>query len=65
MSLVIPAYNEAVRLPDTLAQVLKWLESQPYQSEILVVDDGSSDNTATIIKGLIADRQTLSVQPIQ
>ena len=62
LSLVIPAYNEAVRLPDTLAQVLKWLESQPYQSEILVVDDGSSDDTASIVKRLIADSQVISTQ---
>ncbi len=64
LSLVIPAYNEAVRLPDTLAQVLKWLESQPYQSEILVVDDGSNDNTAAIVKRLIIDHQATPVQAI-
>jgi glycosyltransferase involved in cell wall biosynthesis len=49
LSIVIPAYNEAKRLPATLQRVLAWLSaSQLHFSELIVVDDGSSDNTAEI-----------------
>lgn len=48
LSVVIPAYNEERRLPATLAAIRAYLQQQPYSSEILVVDDGSSDATATI-----------------
>ena len=46
LSIVIPAYNEAARLPPTLLRIRDHLASwdQPY--EIVVVDDGSSDGTA-------------------
>lgn len=48
LSIVIPAYNEARRLPQTLEAILAYARQQPYEVEILVVDDGSSDATASI-----------------
>lgn len=53
LSVVIPAYNEVVRLPETLRTVLKWLAAQPYRAEVIVVDDGSTDDTGSVAKGLI------------
>jgi dolichyl-phosphate beta-glucosyltransferase len=44
LSVVIPAYNEAKRLPPTLEKVQRHLAGRPH--EILVVDDGSEDETA-------------------
>jgi dolichyl-phosphate beta-glucosyltransferase len=49
LSVVIPAYNEAVRLPTTLDKVMGYLVDQPYPYEVIVVDDGSADNTADIV----------------
>ena len=46
LSIVIPAFNEAERLPGTLSRVREWLASWPHRAEILVVDDGSTDGTA-------------------
>jgi dolichyl-phosphate beta-glucosyltransferase len=46
VSVVIPAYNEARRLPRTLAAWAEFFAGQPYSAEILVVDDGSQDDTA-------------------
>ena len=47
LSVVIPAYNEAENLErGALDQVLRYLTRQPYAAEILVVDDGSEDDTA-------------------
>jgi glycosyltransferase involved in cell wall biosynthesis len=48
LSVVIPAYNEAARLPDSLQKVLSYLETRDYTFEVIVVDDGSSDNTADL-----------------
>jgi dolichyl-phosphate beta-glucosyltransferase len=48
LSVVIPAYNEAERLPRTLLRVKEYYDSQGFDYEIIVVDDGSADTTATI-----------------
>ena len=50
LSVVIPAYNEAARLPSTLEKVMDYLGRQPYTCEVLVVDDGSEDRTASIVE---------------
>jgi dolichyl-phosphate beta-glucosyltransferase len=48
LSIVIPAYNEVRRLPQTLKAIQAYLDAQPYGAEVLVVDDGSTDGTAEI-----------------
>jgi dolichyl-phosphate beta-glucosyltransferase len=48
LSVVIPAYNEAGRIRATLIRVREYLVSRDYTSEVVVVDDGSNDNTASI-----------------
>jgi dolichyl-phosphate beta-glucosyltransferase len=48
LSVVIPAYNEASRLGDTLERVLAYLERRGAPFEVLVVDDGSADNTVEV-----------------
>jgi dolichyl-phosphate beta-glucosyltransferase len=50
LSVVIPAYNEALRLPATLARVREHLAARGVAHEILVVDDGSSDATADVAR---------------
>jgi dolichyl-phosphate beta-glucosyltransferase len=49
-SVVIPAFNEAQRLPATLDSVLAYLAKQSYSAEVLVVDDGSRDDTARVVR---------------
>ena len=48
LSVVIPAYNEASRLGETLSRVLAYLERRGKPFEVLVVDDGSADNTVEV-----------------
>ena len=50
LSIVIPAYNEERRLPQTLERVLDYLKHQSYASELIVVDDGSTDGTARVVQ---------------
>ncbi len=52
LSVVIPAYNEERRIVATLRQVLDYLSAQSYTSEVVVVDDGSTDSTAKLVEGL-------------
>jgi dolichyl-phosphate beta-glucosyltransferase len=45
LSIVIPAHNEESRLPRTLEQVFIFLEKQTYTSEVVVIENASSDRT--------------------
>jgi glycosyltransferase involved in cell wall biosynthesis len=55
LSIVIPAYNEATRLPGTLERVLAYLDQGDSSFEVLAVDDGSSDRTAELVERIAAD----------
>jgi len=50
LSIVIPAYNEVRRLPESLAHLNRWLGSITLRTEVLVVDDGSTDGTAEVAR---------------
>ena len=49
-SIVIPAYNEASRLGSTLGRVLNYIISQQWDAEVIVVNDGSRDRTADLVR---------------
>lgn len=48
LSIIIPAYNEEQRLPATLMKVDQFLRTQPYEGEVLIVENGSTDRTLEI-----------------
>jgi glycosyltransferase involved in cell wall biosynthesis len=48
LSLIIPAFNEGTRLPQTLPQIIDFVGSQTYSSEVIVINNNSSDNTRQI-----------------
>ncbi|HUX43535.1 MAG TPA: dolichyl-phosphate beta-glucosyltransferase [Terracidiphilus sp.] len=50
-SIVIPAYNESARIPATLERVLGCIRERGWQAEVLVVNDGSRDTTAELVRG--------------
>ena len=50
LSVVIPAYNEEERIVKTIKAVSSYLQKQPYTYEILVVNDGSRDNTSSVVR---------------
>lgn len=50
LSIVIPAHNEASRLPPSLEKIDAFLQSQPFASEVIVVENGSHDGTAAVAR---------------
>jgi dolichyl-phosphate beta-glucosyltransferase len=55
LSIVVPIFNEAMRLEGTLPQFVSYLQSAPFTSELVVVDDGSGDGTAAMAAQLVPD----------
>lgn len=61
LSLIIPAYNEERRLPNTLERVLGFLKTQSYTSELLVIENGSADRTFEVAKAFAEEHPGVSV----
>ena len=59
LSIIIPAHNEERRLPASLARVQAFLQSQAYDSEVIVVDSGSRDGTARLVRSLAVRQPSL------
>jgi glycosyltransferase involved in cell wall biosynthesis len=62
LSIVIPVYNESDRIGDCLRAVARWIDEQPFDVEVIVVDDGSADGTATLASTFSAVHPWLRVQ---
>lgn len=60
-SVVIPAYNEQKRLPGTLEQVLEFLRNQSFTSEVIVVENGSTDRTYELAAEFARRHENLQV----
>lgn len=52
LSIIIPAFNEADRIPDTLRKINTYLTKQDFSSEIIVVENGSTDGTYNIVNDM-------------
>lgn len=50
LSIIIPAYNETNRIIPTLSEITKYTKQSPNIIDVIVVDDGSSDNTQEVVK---------------
>jgi glycosyltransferase involved in cell wall biosynthesis len=61
LSIVIPAYNEELRLPATLEKVAAYAKNCGREAEVLVVDDGSRDRTAAVAESFQSKIPTLRV----
>jgi glycosyltransferase involved in cell wall biosynthesis len=61
LSIIIPSYNEESRLPATLDRIAQYLETYRGTAEVLVVDDGSEDHTASAAEGYRGKIRSLRV----
>ena len=61
LSIIIPAYNEENRLPNSLKQVFRFLEKQSYTAEVIVVENGSTDKTFEVAQSFAAQNKNLRV----
>lgn len=62
LSIVIPAFNEEQRLGATLVTVTEYLREQPWDWEVRVVDDGSSDRTVMVAQAAASEEWRIVVQ---
>jgi len=63
LSILVPSFNEEVRLPQTLKSIADYIQTSNLQTEVLVIDDGSTDGTARIaetFRGSIPGLRVLS-----
>jgi len=61
LSVIIPAYNEEKRLPKTLKEIDEYLKKQSFESEIVVISDGSTDRTCEIVETLKSEIKNLGL----
>ena len=61
LSIIIPAYNEEHRLPESMQQILAWRQSVPYDVEIIIVENGSTDRTTQIAESFAAAHKAVRV----
>ncbi len=61
LSIVVPAYNEALRIGSTLEKIGRYLESKTFVTELIVVDDGSTDSTPDVLREAAAHSPSIRV----
>src|SRR6202023_3782165 len=59
LSIIVPAYNEELRLPVSLAQISAYIEASGRETEVIVVDDGSRDATASVTESFRSEIPSL------
>jgi glycosyltransferase involved in cell wall biosynthesis len=65
VSIIVPAYEEQARLGDSIKQILAYIERERLAAELIVVDDGSKDNTAEIAETAALDYPDLQTKVIR
>jgi dolichyl-phosphate beta-glucosyltransferase len=65
LSIIVPAFNESERLGASLEIILNYLERENPSAEIIVVDDGSSDDTAKIAETVLATKPEIASRVIR
>lgn len=58
-SIIIPAYNEGARISSTLEKILAYISQRGWDAEIIVVNDGSNDNTVQLVEQYAKDNPSL------
>lgn len=61
LTIVIPSFNEELRLPVTLTEIAAYIRASKRETEVIIVDDGSTDRTADVAKSFRGEIQRLRV----
>lgn len=61
VSLIIPAFNEEARIGKSLDRILAFLKSEPYLSEVIIVDDGSRDGTLELVRQRYGNHERVEI----
>ncbi|MEQ8335827.1 MAG: glycosyltransferase [Cyclobacteriaceae bacterium] len=62
LSIVIPVYNEAQKIPRDIEDALSYFREQSLDGEIIISDDGSKDDTRSVVQGLQKEHKNLILQ---
>ncbi len=65
LSIIIPAFNESDRLKDSAEKILKYIKTLNFKAELIIVDDGSTDNTAEVAKNICSKFPLLETKIIR
>lgn len=63
LSIVIPAYNEALRIESSVEKVLSWMKNNPRQTEIIFVVEKSEDDTLQILQRITSNHSFIKIIP--
>lgn len=61
LSIVVPAYNEEMRIGKTLKEILSYLSTHNYTYELIIVDDGSTDETIRVVNDATREREDVNI----
>ena len=62
LSVVVPCYNEAKNLPELVERLLRVFDRKDLAGEVVLVDDGSADDTGGVIRKLSADHPRVATR---
>src|SRR5437660_4012968 len=65
LSIIVPAFNEAGRLGRSLEKIVSYLQERQETSELIVVDDGSIDETPDVARKYLKDSPTLTTRLVR
>jgi dolichyl-phosphate beta-glucosyltransferase len=65
LSIVIPAYEESERLGSSVSEILSYVERENLRAELIVVDDGSRDDTAQVAQKSFAERPQIEAKVVR
>ncbi len=65
ISIVIPAYNESDRIVAPLGTIFEYITSRSLNAEVIVVDDGSSDDTAAVAERVFSERPEVAARVVR
>jgi glycosyltransferase involved in cell wall biosynthesis len=65
LSIVVPAFNEAARLALTLRRITEYLSERREESEVIVVDDGSTDETSTVAENMARESRDVTIRVVR